>query len=58
MLYKAMVKKTRDIIFICEECDLIWTEGLPIDFSTSVSFDSYAEKNNITPSWDELLLLN
>lgn len=58
LLYKALVKKTNKIIYICGECDNTWPVDKEINRENAVDFDHYAEKNGIKPLWNELILLN
>lgn len=56
-VYRAKVKKTNEIIYICEECDLTYDSENTSDIIIS-AFDTYAEKKGIEPLWSELELLD
>lgn len=56
-VHRAKVKKTNEIIYICEECDLTYDSENTSDIIITV-FDTYAEKKGIEPLWSELELFD
>ena len=57
-LQKAMVKATKEIIFICDECDTVWDLGDQITNQSGITFDAYAKDKKIKALWLELDLLD
>ena len=51
-VYSANVKKTGKKIFICEECDTVWS-GSVCD-ETATNLEDYMETLGLKPVWDEL----
>lgn len=57
-LQKAMVKATKEIIFICDECDTVWDLGDQITNQTGIAFGTYAKDKKIKALWSELDFLD
>lgn len=55
-IYKAIIKSTNEIIFICDECDTVWTSNEKISDTTGIIFSLYANVCNFEPIWSELEL--
>lgn len=53
----AEVIKNHEIIYICDECDTVWTGGI-VDDDHVTSFQVYAEDRGIKPLWDEIRIIN
>ena len=56
-IVKAVVKNSGEMIFICEECDTVWTSHEKISDATGLVFSLYADMHNMKPLWSELELL-
>ena len=54
-ILKAKVKKTGEIIYICDECDSVWKQKIIDDNATN--FYDYAEENNIQITGDDLEII-
>ncbi len=52
-LYTAIIKKLEKKIYICEECDSIWTTD-DISDETGSNFSSYMESEGLEALWSEL----
>lgn len=57
VIVKAIVKKSGEIIYICNECDTVWTSHERISDTTGLGFDAYADAHNLEALWTELELL-
>ncbi|WP_216638008.1 hypothetical protein [Bacillus sp. FJAT-29814] len=51
---KAMVAKLDHHIYICDECDTIWLEGVQFKEENCQRFDAFIEANGLEPLWGEL----
>lgn len=56
-IMKVFVKKTMEIIHICEECDTVWTANKIVSALSGISFDLYAKERELSPLWSELEIL-
>lgn len=56
-IVKAIIKKSNKMIYICDECDTVWTSREKISDTTGLSFYLYANAHNLKPLWTELELL-
>lgn len=54
---EAIVKKTKELIYICEECDTVWATNETISDSTGIVFDLYAKTRGFAALWSELEIL-
>ncbi|WP_404423071.1 hypothetical protein [Thalassospira australica] len=48
------VKKTGEMLKLCDECDATWKKDDPIDKKTFFDFETYMESQGITKAWDEV----
>ena len=48
------VRKTGEILKLCNECDATWKKDDPIDKKTFFDFETYMESQGITKAWDEI----
>lgn len=53
---RAKVKKSNEIIKICEECDAVWLDDVSEELGTT--FEKYMEQRGYANSWDELEIMN
>lgn len=51
---KVMVKRSKEIIYICDECDTVWNSHESISNSTGIGFGLYADQRGFKPLWTEL----
>lgn len=54
---EAIVKKTKELIYICEECDTVWAANEVVSDSTGIVFDLYAKARGFAALWSELEIL-
>lgn len=54
---EAIVKKTKELIYICEECDTVWASNEAVSDSTGIAFDLYAKGRGFAALWSELEIL-
>lgn len=54
-IIRAKVKKSNDIIKICEECDAVWLDEVLEELGTT--FERYTEQRGYANSWDELEII-
>ena len=50
-VHRAVVRKTGEVICLCEECDAVWTNP------GETGLTAFLEARGLTPSWEELDLL-
>lgn len=55
-IIRAKVKKSNDIIKICEECDAVWLDEVLEELGTT--FERYSEQRGYANSWDELEIID
>lgn len=55
-IIRAKVKKSNDIIKICEECDAVWLDEVLEELGTT--FERYTEQRGYANSWDELEIID
>lgn len=48
----VMIKKTKECIQICDECDTVWIEE--VSNTDGVNFDKFMKQRNCPPLWDQL----
>lgn len=53
---RRVVRVTRDIIQICEQCDSLWPDGVLVGTSHVTNFHSYMAAIGLRPLWTELVL--
>ncbi len=52
-VYRVMIEKTRETVFLCGECDSLWlTEEICEDKASN--FEDYMLKRGFEPIWSEL----
>lgn len=51
---KAEVKKTRQEIFVCTECEATWFSINDIGILPFIDFGTYMESSGLSPLWNEL----
>jgi hypothetical protein len=54
---KAQIKKTREMIFICDECDAMWLSLEAVGSQPWVDFGTYMEEKALSPTWEEIEIL-
>ena len=54
-ILKVKNKKNGEILYICEECDSIWTKEISDEYIST--FENYSKSNNITNSWSEIEII-
>jgi len=54
-IVEAKVKRTKEKIKICDECDTVWIND--ISNEKGISFDSFMQQRNCHSLWSELVLL-
>lgn len=42
-IMEVIVKKTKEIIYICEECDMVWITNESVLESTGIRYELYAK---------------
>ena len=55
-IIRAKVKKSNDIIKICEECDAVWLDEDLEELGTT--YERYTEERGYGNSWDELEIID
>ena len=53
---RALVKSTKEMIYICEECDTIWCTYEDIFKDRGIGYYLYADEKGFEPLWTELQL--
>lgn len=53
----AEVIKNHEIIYICDECDTVWSGGI-VDNDHVTNFHDFAEDRGINSLWDEIIIIN
>ena len=53
IIYKAKIKNTDSIIYICDECDTVW-KNLEIIEDNSLVFKDVLKEFGLQPLWSEL----
>lgn len=53
IIYKAKIKNTDSIIYICDECDTVW-KNLEIMEDNSLVFKDVLKEFGLQPLWSEL----
>jgi transcription elongation factor Elf1 len=53
---EARIKKTAQIIYVCQECEATWFEKEKIGIEKFVDFGTYMEEHKMRPLWRELCL--
>lgn len=56
-IIKAVIKGSGEQIYICSECDTVWTAQEIISDHTGLTFSLYAAAHGLKPLWSELELL-
>jgi ribosomal protein L37AE/L43A len=51
---RAKVGKLDCFIYICDECDTIWRDGVELVEGNGQSFDGFMKANGLEPLWSEL----
>ncbi|WP_053360765.1 hypothetical protein [Bacillus sp. FJAT-27251] len=54
IVHRAEVKKLNRTIFICDECDTIWLDGIEINEENARRFDQFMSEHGLPPLWSEL----
>lgn len=55
---KAELKKSRQEIFVCTECEATWFSINDIGVLPFIDFGTYMERNGLSPLWNELIIQN
>lgn len=55
---KAIIKKTKVQIYICDECDAIWFSQDKLGDSDFLDFGKYLQSLELPPLWKELSVLS
>lgn len=55
-ILRVKVKKSNEIIKICEECDAVWLDDVLEELGTT--FERYTEQRGYANSWDELEIID
>ncbi len=50
-LYRAVVKKTKEAVTVCEECDALWTDA------GQTNLTDFLKERGLAPQWEELVPL-
>ena len=53
VIYKAKIKYTDSVIFICDECDTVW-KNLQISEDDTLIFKDVMNELGLQPLWSEL----
>lgn len=53
-IYKAKIKNLGTTLYICDECEACWEEGVPIELSTFQDLSTFLEQKGV--AYIELLL--
>jgi len=53
---EARIKKTCQLIYVCQECEATWFEKEKIGIEQFVDFGTYMEEHAMRPVWEELQL--
>jgi len=51
---QVKIKKTGEIVHLCDECDALWKSGDDVVFSKFVDFSTYVEQFGLEGTWDEV----
>ena len=51
---EAKIKKTGQIIYLCQECEATWFAREKIGIEAFVDFGTYMEEHAMQPLWEEL----
>jgi hypothetical protein len=54
IVHKAKVEKLNHTIYICDECDTIWPEGMEVNKENCNRFEDFMSDNGLKPLWSEL----
>jgi len=57
-IIKARIKKLNQVIYICDECELIWFKLPPIFPGNTLGYSEYMALLGLPDLWDELEILN
>lgn len=53
---EARIKKTGQLIYVCQECEATWFEKKKISNEKFVDFGTYMEAHGMRPLWEDLQL--
>lgn len=53
VINKAIIKKNKSVIYICDECDTVWKD-LTLSEDDCERFDVLMEQLRLKPLWSEL----
>ncbi|MBA8904120.1 ribosomal protein L37AE/L43A [Phyllobacterium sp. P30BS-XVII] len=54
LVIPVKVKRTGEVIYLCEECEAVWFSPDTIDYATFNYFNLYMERLGLPDSWAEL----
>ena len=52
----ARIKKNDKRIFVCDECDTVWTRE--VNLQTGIGFDAFMENEGCEAKWNELEIIS
>ena len=55
---KAELKKSRQEIFVCTECEATWFSINDIGFLPFIDLGTFMESSGLSPLWNELTIQN
>ncbi len=50
----VIIKRTRERVYLCNECDALWKEDSGITKSNFTDFSTYAAQFGLLGTWDEI----
>lgn len=53
---EARVRRSDDVLFICEECEATWFAAAAIGNAAFMDFGDYMQKFGLKPLWEELIV--
>lgn len=54
---KAIINKTNEIIWLCEECEATWFAEADVGVKPFVDFGSHMKSMGLDPIWHEITIL-
>jgi transcription elongation factor Elf1 len=51
---KAKIKKTNEIVRICDECDALWPLGVAVELKSFVDFSTFVKPLGLFGLWNEI----
>jgi hypothetical protein len=51
IVQKARTKTTREVVYVCYECDALWPEGVEVTEETSTDASGFCASRGLPGSW-------